>query len=29
MKRADNLFEKIISDENLTEAIIEVNKSHR
>ena len=29
MKRADNLFEKIISDENLTMAIDDVNKSHR
>lgn len=29
MKRADNLFEKIISDDNLSRAIDEVNSSHR
>lgn len=29
MKRADNLFEDIISDENLSRATDEVNKSHR
>ena len=28
MKRANNLFEKIISDENLSLAIDEVNSSH-
>lgn len=28
MKRVNNLFEKIISDENLRKAIQEVNKSH-
>lgn len=29
MHRVDNLFEQIVSDENLLTAIIEVNKSHR
>ena len=29
MKRARNLFEKLVSDENLTLAIDEVNRTHR
>ena len=29
MKRVKNLFPKLISDENIKQAIIDVNKSHK
>ena len=29
MKRMNNIFEKLISDENLMFALVEVNKTHR